>query len=50
VTLRQLNDRHGEALIEGVLALMHRHHPVQVSFIRGEPLIRHRELDWILPY
>ncbi|HEX4998663.1 MAG TPA: radical SAM protein [Terriglobia bacterium] len=48
-TLRQLHDLRGDALVDGVLALVRKHHPLQVSFIGGEPLIRHRELDRILP-
>lgn len=45
VTLRQLRDLRGEALVRGILELIRRHRPVQVSFIGGEPLIRHRELS-----
>jgi MoaA/NifB/PqqE/SkfB family radical SAM enzyme len=39
----------GDALVQGVLDLVRKHRPIQVSFIGGEPLIRHRELDRILP-
>jgi MoaA/NifB/PqqE/SkfB family radical SAM enzyme len=49
VTLRQLHDLHGDALVERVLELIDRHRPVQVSFVGGEPLIRHKELSRILP-
>ncbi len=49
VTLRQLRDLHGDALVTGVLELVRRHRPMQVSFVGGEPLIRHRELSRILP-
>jgi MoaA/NifB/PqqE/SkfB family radical SAM enzyme len=49
VTLRQLHDLHGDPLVERVLELVRRHRPVQVSFVGGEPLIRHRELSRILP-
>jgi MoaA/NifB/PqqE/SkfB family radical SAM enzyme len=48
-TLRQLRDFHGDRLVEGVLALVREHRPVQVSIVGGEPLIRHRELSRILP-
>jgi MoaA/NifB/PqqE/SkfB family radical SAM enzyme len=48
-TLRQLSDFRGDALVEGVLALVQQHRPLQVSLVGGEPLIRHRELDRILP-
>ena len=48
-TLRELSDLHGDALVEGVLALVDRHKPMHVSIVGGEPLIRHRELGRILP-
>jgi organic radical activating enzyme len=48
-TLRELNDLHGDALIEGVLGLVRKHKPMHVSLVGGEPLIRHRELNRILP-
>ena len=48
-TLRQLNDRKGDALIEGVLDLVDRHRPLHVSIVGGEPLVRFRELGRILP-
>jgi len=49
VTLRQLHDLRGDALVEGVLKLVRKHQPVHVSLVGGEPLIRHRELCRILP-
>jgi MoaA/NifB/PqqE/SkfB family radical SAM enzyme len=49
VTLRGLNDLRGDALVQGVLELVRRHRPMQVSFVGGEPLVRHRELSRILP-
>jgi MoaA/NifB/PqqE/SkfB family radical SAM enzyme len=49
VTLRELRDFKGEALVEGVVALVRRHRPVHLSIIGGEPLVRYRELDEILP-
>jgi organic radical activating enzyme len=48
-TLRQLNDLRGEALVEGVLGLVRQHRPLHVSLVGGEPMVRHRELDRILP-
>ncbi len=48
-TLRELRDFRGDALVEGVLDLVRRHHPMHVSLVGGEPMIRHRELDRILP-
>jgi MoaA/NifB/PqqE/SkfB family radical SAM enzyme len=49
LTLREVRDFKGQALIDGVLALVKRHKPVHVSIVGGEPLVRHRELDVILP-
>jgi MoaA/NifB/PqqE/SkfB family radical SAM enzyme len=49
VTLREINDLRGDALVEGVLQLVRQHQPLHVSLVGGEPLIRHRELNRILP-
>src|SRR5438132_6612213 len=49
VTLRELRDFRGDALVEGVLELVRRHRPMHVSLVGGEPMVRHRELDRILP-
>jgi MoaA/NifB/PqqE/SkfB family radical SAM enzyme len=48
-TLRQLSDLRGPALVDGVLELVRKHRPLQVSLVGGEPLMRHRELNQILP-
>lgn len=47
--LRDLHDSRGDALVDGVLHLVRKHQPMHVSLVGGEPLIRHRELDAILP-
>lgn len=49
ITLSDLNDRRGDALVEGVLRLVRRHKPLHVSLVGGEPMVRHRELSRILP-
>ena len=49
VTLSELNDSRGDALIEGVIDLVRKHKPLHVSLVGGEPMIRHRELSQILP-
>jgi organic radical activating enzyme len=49
VTLRQLRDFRDAALVDGVLQLVRQHRPVHLSIVGGEPLIRHRELNRILP-
>jgi sulfatase maturation enzyme AslB (radical SAM superfamily) len=47
--LRSLADYQGQALIDGVLALVRRLRPVYLSIVGGEPLVRFRELDVLLP-
>lgn len=49
VRLRDLADRKGQALIDGVLDLVREHRPLHVSIVGGEPLVRCRELNAILP-
>ncbi|HLW83375.1 MAG TPA: radical SAM protein [Candidatus Acidoferrales bacterium] len=49
LTLSELSDLRGDALVEGVLGLVEKHKPMHVSIVGGEPLIRHRELSRILP-
>ncbi len=49
VTLRELSDFRGDALVNGVLDLVRKHKPLHVSLVGGEPLVRHRELSRILP-
>ncbi|MGE0813565.1 MAG: radical SAM protein [Vicinamibacterales bacterium] len=49
VTLRDMSDLRGEALVDNVLALVDRTRPVHVSIVGGEPLVRFRELDALLP-
>ncbi len=48
-TLRELSDLKGEALVEGVLTVVRRYRPIHLSIIGGEPLVRYRELDALLP-
>ena len=48
-TLRELSDLRGDSLVAGVIELVRRHRPMHVSLVGGEPMIRHRELDCILP-
>ena len=47
--LRQLADFQGDKLISGVLSLARRFRPLHISIIGGEPLVRYRELDILLP-
>jgi sulfatase maturation enzyme AslB (radical SAM superfamily) len=49
VTLRQVSDYRGEKLVAAALALVRRLRPVHLSLVGGEPLVRYRELDELLP-
>lgn len=49
ITLRQVRDYKGQELVDNVLALVDRHRPLHVSIVGGEPLVRFRELNTILP-
>lgn len=49
VTLRGLADYKGDELVDRFMALVDRHRPLHVSIVGGEPLVRYRELDRILP-
>jgi hypothetical protein len=49
INLRQLSDLKGPALVDEVVALVERLRPVRLSIIGGEPLVRYRELDELLP-
>src|SRR6185436_12836374 len=47
--LRSVADYNGEKLINGVLDLVRRYRPLHVSIVGGEPLVRFRELNVLLP-
>jgi len=49
VTLRDLNDRKGDDLVQAVLDLVEAHQPLLLYIVGGDPLVRHRELDLLLP-
>ncbi len=49
VTLRQLADYKGSALVQGVLRLVDEQSPLHVSLVGGDPLVRFRELEELLP-
>lgn len=49
VTLRSLNDRKGQALIDGVLETVDRLKPLHLSIVGGDPLVRYRELQELVP-
>jgi organic radical activating enzyme len=49
VQLRQLSDFKGDELVTRVLALIDEKKPQHVSLVGGDPLVRYRELDVLLP-
>jgi len=49
VVLRELADFKGQELIDGILDVVKRLRPIHVSLVGGEPLVRFRELDVLLP-
>src|SRR5262245_26349908 len=49
VVLRQLADFKGQELIDGVLNLVKQRRPLHLSIVGGEPLVRFRELETLLP-
>jgi len=48
-TLRELNDRRGQALVDGVLEVVDRLKPLHLSIVGGDPLVRYRELELMIP-
>lgn len=49
ITLRELRDYKGQELVDAMFALLDKHRPLHVSIVGGEPLVRFRELNEILP-
>jgi MoaA/NifB/PqqE/SkfB family radical SAM enzyme len=49
VVLRELADFKGQELIDGVLDTVARYKPLHLSIVGGEPLVRFRELEVLLP-
>jgi organic radical activating enzyme len=47
--VRDLADFTGDALVDRVIALVRAKRPLHVSIVGGEPLVRYRELDRLLP-
>ena len=49
LTLREVRDFKGQELVDKFMEVVDRHKPLHVSIVGGEPLVRYRELDVILP-
>src|ERR1700691_5558673 len=49
VNLRQLSDYKGDDLVARLLAIVDRERPIHLSLVGGDPLVRYRELEVLLP-
>jgi organic radical activating enzyme len=49
VGLQQLADYRGQDLVDRVLQLVRQYRPLHISIVGGEPLVRYRELNVLLP-
>ncbi len=49
VNLRQLSDYKGDDLVRRILAIVDRERPIHLSIVGGDPLVRYRELEVLLP-
>lgn len=49
VTLRELSDRKGQALVNGVVEIVDKYKPLHLSLVGGDPLVRYRELNELVP-
>lgn len=47
--LRQLSDFKGDQLVGNILAIVDREKPLHLSLVGGDPLVRYREVDLLLP-
>ena len=47
--LRQLSDFKGDELVRKILAVVDRKKPLHLSLVGGDPLVRYRELETLLP-
>jgi sulfatase maturation enzyme AslB (radical SAM superfamily) len=48
-TLRSLSDRKGQELVDGVLKVVDQLRPLHLSLVGGDPLVRYRELETLVP-
>jgi MoaA/NifB/PqqE/SkfB family radical SAM enzyme len=49
VTLRELSDLKGQYLVDAVLEVVDRLRPLHLSLVGGDPLVRYRELEQMVP-
>ncbi len=49
VTLRELSDYKGKELVTNIMQVVDRHRPLHLSLVGGDPLVRYRELEELVP-
>ncbi len=49
MALRELSDRKGQALIDGVLEVVDDLKPLHLSLVGGDPMVRYREMETLVP-
>lgn len=49
LTLRQITDSKGDELVSRVLAVVDHYRPLHLSIVGGDPLVRYRELESLVP-
>ena len=47
--LRQLSDFKGDELVSRILEILDRQKPLHVSLVGGDPFVRYRELEQLIP-
>ncbi len=47
--LRELTDYKGDALVAGILDVVARERPLHLSLVGGDPLVRHKEMEAVIP-
>jgi MoaA/NifB/PqqE/SkfB family radical SAM enzyme len=48
-TLRELSDYKGQELVDNILQVVDRYKPLHLSLVGGDPLVRYRELEQLVP-
>ena len=49
MTLRELSDYKGQELVDNIMQVVDRHRPLHLSLVGGDPLVRYRELEQLVP-
>ena len=49
ITLRELRDFKGQELVENVMTAVESYDPLHLSIVGGDPLVRYRELEQLVP-